>query len=400
MRGNWICKEKVWSYDTRVRSVLLLIGLTATAVAQSQELTELRKTMRSLAQTRDDYSTTPYAGIATAKRQLLEWVEANLAKFPLNGDEKTFATRLNSTLRAANLTCRPRTDPTDHGGDFCPDDQNNQGYLGDVSIEHKANFLVLTTGVGLSYCETDESAYVYQWTGFRWQLVLRDEQTGTGDAYQPQLIQKVEISRPAMSGSRVALVLGLNFGCSSVLRPIYYRAWRFGGTTSQPKLLLRRSEQADIGGPFSGRAEPNDVMLEFTAVNDKLNVAFRHTAVRHYSLQGDVVRQMDPVAVTPLGFLNEWLDADWSKSAVWSESAALEQWHRSLSGQWANGVRRCHEDASLWQVEAEDGPLYFLVRWKPPYRFTVANISNRGRPDCTIEDPGVEDEHSVFAQPK
>ena len=191
-----------------MRSFLLLIGLTATTVTQGQGLTELQKTMRSLAQTRKDYSITPHAAIATAKRQLLEWLEANLAKFPLNGDEKPFATRLNSTLRAANLTCRPRTDLADHGGDFCPDDRNNQGYLGDVRLERKVDFLVLTTGVGLSYCETDESAYIYQWTGFRWQLALRDEQAGAGDAYQPQLIQKVEISRPAMNGSRVVLVLG------------------------------------------------------------------------------------------------------------------------------------------------------------------------------------------------
>ena len=44
--------------------------------------------------------------------------------------------------------------------------------------------------------------------------------------------------------------------------------------------------------------------------------------------------------------------------------------------------------------------LYFLIRWKPPYRFTVAEISGKGRPDCTIEDPRVEETQGLFGVAK
>jgi len=387
---------------------MLFVGLTAYAAAQDQGLTALQTTMRSLARTRGNY-TIPYAGLAIAKRQLRDWVEANLASLPQGGDEKQFAARLNSNLRTAHLTCIHRHNLSDKGSEFCPDDESSQGYLDEISAEHKPDFLAIIAGVGLPGCQSDESIYAYQWIGSRWQRVWQDEQTGTGKTYEPQWIRGVELSDPDKDGSLLALVLGSNSGCASVFRPIYYRVWRFGGATPRPKLMLKRSELADIGGPLNGRVNPSDVLIEFTSINEKVNVAFRHITIRHYSVQGDSVRQLDPVALTPLSFLNEWFDADWSQSAAWSESASLERWHRDLEYIWVEDPKRCQTDPALWQAEVTQfsnrrpGPeesLYFLIRWNPPYRFTVAEISGKGRPDCTIEDPRVEETQGLFGVAK
>ena len=44
----------------------------------------------------------------------------------------------------------------------------------------------------------------------------------------------------------------------------------------------------------------------------------------------------------------------------------------------------------------EDRKVYFLVRWRPPYRFTMVSVSDRPSPDCTEKDPEADEARSLF----
>ncbi len=53
----------------------------------------------------------------------------------------------------------------------------------------------------------------------------------------------------------------------------------------------------------------------------------------------------------------------------------------------------CEQRPDLWQVKfdfhgglKESAPVYFLVRWQPPFHFTLVDLGNRPWPDCTQPD--------------
>ena len=88
-------------------------------------------------------------------------------------------------------------------------------------------------------------------------------------------------------------------------------------------------------------------------------------------------------------------------------------WHRklhkdSVHGNFIYPTMHCPATPDLWQVgvdfshpptplDAEPKGTYFLVRWRPPYTFTMVQVSDRASPNCTEEDRKVDDEpHTLF----
>ena len=98
-----------------------------------------------------------------------------------------------------------------------------------------------------------------------------------------------------------------------------YRVWRIDSAGS--KLLIDEFEEAwlraetyivgSIGqNPMEEKA-PVDVPVEFTARSIDSGVHNRE-AVRHYLIDGDRVRRVDPVALSPRDFVDEWLTRGWN----------------------------------------------------------------------------------------
>jgi hypothetical protein len=142
---------------------------------------------------------------------------------------------------------------------------------------------------------------------------------------------------------------------------------------------------------------PVDVLIEFTEGSIDAGIHNRE-AIRHYLIDGDKVRRVDPVALGPRDFVDEWLTRPWKESATWSASPALEQWHRkfhagSVGGEFTDATRHC-QTPDLWQVAS--GGTYFLIRWTPPFRFTMIKISNRPWPLCTQPDREADAWRTLF----
>jgi hypothetical protein len=61
----------------------------------------------------------------------------------------------------------------------------------------------------------------------------------------------------------------------------------------------------------------------------------------------------------------------------------------------------------LWQVTVEpynpeknfapEAKAYFLVRWRPPYRFTLTGVSGTPWPACTQEDREADEWRTLFS---
>ena len=167
-----------------------------------------------------------------------------------------------------------------------------------------------------------------------------------------------------------------------------------------------------MGSIVGGRTDgvPVDVLIEYTKMSIDLIVHNRE-AVRHYLIDGDRVRRVHPVALSPRDFVDEWLRSGWDESAIWSASPALQKWHRkfhsdTVSGLFRQTTKHC-KAPDLWQVTVapriakndfdSEPEFYFLVRWQPPYRFQMMNISGKPWRRCTQDDPAADEWKTMFS---
>ena len=389
---------------------LLAVALACTALAKDPRLDALRLTVTSLRGKPPDSSAprgvTPQ--LTVVKHQLRDWMESRLATLPERGDVGELERRLNSELREAGLFCGETNGPP------CPGFALSDlllGFLDDLKLRRSGVFLIAQTGVGIE-CGFDESAYVYGWSGEYWRRVWETEQdTYTEKAYRPQTIQSVLISPYNRANDYLVLTLGLRSWCSSGWQPVYYRAFRLGPDPLAPP-LVDGDEFAYIAGddpPIRGNVTVNDVLVEFPIRSIDTGV-FTRPAIRHYKIDHDEVKRVDPLTLRPRDFVDEWLTHDWRESAFWSESAnrgsmldAYRKLHKDfVSGEFIYPTMHCTEP-DLWQVGVDfsDPPTpmdeppkgaYFLVRWQPPYHFRMVQVGNHASPECTEEDRAADDE--------
>jgi hypothetical protein len=303
------------------------------------------------------------------------------------------------------------------------DDQNLLGSIGDVQLSNEEGLLVITTAVGI-LCGYDESAYAYKRISDRWQRIWESEQNDySPKKYAPQHIVAVHVGQSWDGGHKFGptffMTLGNEPWCSSNWHAVYYRVWRVN--SSGPKLLIDGSDFAFLRtwtymvGSLSAqdtilnKSAPVDVMIEFTERSIDGGVHSRE-AIRHFQIEGDKVRRVDPVALSPRDFVDEWLTQPWDESMRWSVSPDLHQWHRKLhsdfvAGEFSYPTMHCHTP-DLWQVAVTpsnakkdfqpEPDVYFLIRWAPPYHFTMVDISNKGWPRCTQKDPEADAWRTLF----
>jgi len=118
------------------------------------------------------------------------------------------------------------------------------------------------------------------------------------------------------------------------------------------------------------------------------------------------VKRVDPLALKPRDFVEEWITQDWREVFFWSESVngrQMRDWHqKKVTGDFIYPTMHCPQSPDLWQVgidlsNAQSQQVWFLVRWRPPYRFTMVNVSDQPSPACTEKDTNADDEyHTLF----
>ena len=206
------------------------------------------------------------------------------------------------------------------------------GSLRAVRFSNESGVLIVTTALGI-LCQYDESAYAYRYVNGRWQRIWESEQNDYSPAkYNPQHIKAVHVLQSFRDGNLDAPVyvmsLGNSWGCTSTWHSVIYRVWLVSASGS--KLLIDDSDLAwlrtgtyAIGSIVRGStdAAPVDVLVEFTKRSIDLGVHNRE-AIRHYLIDGDRVRRIDPVALSPRDFVDEWLTSDWEEIGPWSASLA------------------------------------------------------------------------------
>lgn len=346
--------------------------------------------------------------LTTVKHELRDWIESRLSVLQWNGvrwnpDPVMLQEQLNDELRRAELICEQWSKVP------CPD-QSELGFLGPVILEVKHEFLIVRTSVGIEVCGVDDSAYAYdlvdhQWRRF-WQSEQNDYQEGK---YFPQRLEEVQISptdfRPNEDKkNHLILTLGTEPWCTSSWHDVYYRAWQTRGTRTKPVLLLSGKDWAYIGAPIHGTVTRTEVLTEYTVSGVGGEFPLE---IRHYVLEKGRLERVDPVALSPRNFAAFWLAHPWPEISRWSAEGSrskLKYWRQRHKGpfwEFEYPTLHCQQRPDLWQIATGVGedrkhPAYFLIRWRPPYHFTMMSVSDRPSPDCKEEDREADEARSLF----
>lgn len=315
---------------------------------------------------------------------------------PHTGDETQLVAALNADLKAARLICE---------ADACPV-VSMLGFVGDVTLTRLDAFLLLKTGVGIE-CGHDESAYLFEWTTKGWHRFWETEQNQYNeDAYKPQRLEKVLITTAGRSSDYLILTLGAMPWCTSTWHDVYFRVFRPGSTVN-PKPLFEGEEYAWLGKELQGSATPGNVLVEYS-VGSLDPAVHSRTVVRKYSTGRGRLQRIDPIALSPRDFVEEWLSRDWPEVKSWTEARnrpRLQTSHTKLHGTGTfEPTLRCPGTPELWQVgitfQSEQSPAYFLVRWRRPYHFRLVDITTKANVGCTEPDRAADEGHFTLFPPQ
>ena len=182
-------------------------------------------------------------------------------------------------------------------------------------------------------------------------------------------------------------------------------------------MLVDGRHDAFLGSfwPIAGAVTAGDFLVEFRARSIDGGIHSR-AAIFHYRIDREKVTRVDPLALSPRDFVEEWLTHEWVKEAAdWSEGGSRpsrRDWHLKLHKDFVSGsnaipTRHCASSPDLWQVAFDfsepptpwDKPpvaTYFLVRWRPPYRFTMVRVGSQPDLRCKEVDPAADEQPTLF----
>ena len=347
--------------------------------------------------------------LTPVKVALRRWVEAQLPPpskpgriegtivTPDAASLSALARQMDDALDKAQLTCGDFESEAYRCAGPREGQQTERGYVGHVQLGllDYGRYLLVVTGVGV-LCGEDESAYLYKPDASGWKLVFASEQDDYRKGhYAVQNFTEIAVSPWAGEGHSDAapLVATLGYGpwCSSTWSSLTTRLWRMSDMTPTPRPLVDRTDSMWWGNDDFGKARlsQDDLLVQYTAKSMDAGVHNRKHLLHYRVGPGDIVTRLDPVALRPMDFVDEWLSSDWSDASGWIEGRTggevFKAAHSQGRADFDDTGKRCRGDRSLWQVSLE-GHRYFKVRWTATYVFRLVAVSQRPFAECNQPD--------------
>lgn len=350
------------------------------------------------------------------KHRLRNWIESRLRKFRYQDEAGALARELNAEIRSAKLSCDWKAVPQEKD---CPV-RGQPGYLDEIKLDFGAA-LIVTTGVGI-VCGFDESAYAYSFIDDRWKRFWQSETDDYIEGkYVPLNFLGILLSsqdyfkKGADPNVRLLLALARDPAyCESNWYNVYYRVWQLRTDRPEEKLLLDGGEEAFLGSWVDGVVSSQEVLIEYSTRTTYTDFQVRRV-IRQYVLRNGKLEREAPLALRPSDFTDEWMRTDWGVSSQWTSAgvsaSSLLRMHKKENfegGQYANTIH-CEKRPEHWQVGLDwtdydrksktmvvTKHLYLLVRWLPPYRFSMTGVSDHPWAGCTEEDSTADEERTLF----
>jgi hypothetical protein len=274
----------------------------------------------------------------------------------------------------------------------------------DVESAQENRLLSITAAFDIE-CGSDTVLFIFSREGGAWHEVLRWQSKPYASIKDAFWSFDSRISPADNLGRWYVVTKHIAPWCSSTWSGIGYEALRPQNGTINPKVLLSAQDfmwwgNDDMGSLTVG---PQDFDVRFHSASIDGGVHNR-VWIRHFTISGDTVTRVQPVAVSPRDFVDEWLISPWISASAWSSKAASEQLRKEHNGLSRTDnsadrllsfgtIYRCSDAQDHFQVELveETGPkfdidqsFYFQVVGKNA--FTMTGISRIPDPKCAGRD--------------
>lgn len=311
------------------------------------------------------------------------WIESLLPRnlSELNARSRGLQRRINKAIKESGLKNTEE--------DFL---KYEWGHLDSVEITRPAQLpqVLVVSATITAWCATDATTYVYFFDAQGRKRIVN--QLGF---YDITALSTMRISSEAEDGSRYLFLLRQGSNCTSRFTGIYYTLYRVKDGTAS---LILKDERGAVRGDTEEIADvrltASDLLVLFTDSTLDSDIIDRR-AVVHYRISGNRAARVDPFALRPGDFVDEWIQRPWKEvSLVSAKKPNLETWHQRLSKKLGvyGKAHRC-QDSSLWQIgfdpermsranEPEGPRLYFLVREKSRYSYELEDVSTIRQPGC------------------
>jgi hypothetical protein len=321
------------------------------------------------------------------KAALRDWIEAQLPQSLTELDARfsLLETKLTADLWRAGLT-----DVASEG----------LGTVESVSLTRPAEYprgLAVTARVGVP-CGHDDTLYVYDYSQGTPRRVLEFD----GKRERDEMIWGVEVSKAGPDGSRLIASLRYAATCASIWNGMAYDVFRLTAEPERavPVLSGDQGFWLDQDDPVV-RLRSDEFLLELIYAN--IALAPRAHVLR-YRVGSEGAERIDPVALQPQDFVDEWLTRPWEEMASRSDPSnpKLKKWHGLMQPGYVHGemklVQPCAEPPQHWQIAVDvsqigdrESPdplsMYFLVRQFEEHRYEVVDVSYQRQAGCPGETP-------------
>ena len=326
-------------------------------------------------------------------RALREWIESQLPrnKAELAGEPTRLNSKLQDELEKAGMTPPDVPETPEMIGDY-----PEIGYVGvGVTAAVQLPDTLIVNGWATVPCGSDDAIYLYRFDETGWTRTLENH---PGGRYTDT---RIKFSEPDASGQRLMLIQAVWSQCQSFWRGMAYSVYRLRPRGVVEPLL------SETHGFYAGEEplfvlSPREVIVEFRDWSVASRVHDR-TLIDRYSFMNDVPRRLDPVALQPQDFVEEWLTNSWSEMQTRS-APGTERWHTGLTADWLQadyiGVGQC---GSSWIIGLNILPggahaltvdpsaagdngkaVYFQVRESGEHHYTMEAVS-QSRPEGCLD---------------
>jgi hypothetical protein len=342
-----------------------------------------------------DVSPRAQQAIGRMKDSLAAFVNAYMRCAPPDRDAATIQQDLDRLAHAYRLENKGE----DHiyRSDELPKGFDHYGFEFDFTVKRWAGqpgIVGIVPGFEIE-CGWEAMLLVYTSGGDAWQESMRwqskpyKEISGAFGSFD------YAISPADDSGNWYVLTKTVAPWCSSAWSTISYAALRPVPAASTPKILYQAEDPIYWGNDDFGKlsADKTEFDVRFHAESIDTGVHNR-VWIRHFKITGDTVQRIQPVALSPRDFADEWIASSWQDASQWTAPGAqsgLIPWHLRLHKIRFfdyDSVRRCADRPDHYQValrNQDEQPAYFLsVTGQTDYQMT--NVSAEPDPVCNGED--------------
>jgi hypothetical protein len=146
-------------------------------------------------------------------------------------------------------------------------------------------------------------------------------------------------SPPDRSRAWYVIVTYIAPWCSSTWSLIHYEVVRPARDNSKQAVLLEQSEDVWSGGDDFRTlvVKPAEFELRFDGSSIDQDVQNR-AVVRRFEIVGNHFRRLQPVALSPRDFVDEWIVSPWEQAAQWSAASSGEALQNARRAAWPSQI--------------------------------------------------------------